>query len=1105
MRSKLIACTALGLTLGLPAGAAGAPFTTGDLVVVRVGDGTGLHGGTGDPVFLDEYSPTGALVQSIQLPSAGAGDQHALVLGGVGTVLLNGGDGQITRSADKRFLVVAGYGRDVGGSGPITSTNPSTVPRVIARVAAGGAVDTTTALSDFGGSSGSAIRGAATVDGSAYWASGQVLTSYATDPPIRYATHGATTSTALSTTVMTQSGLRVPGIFGGQLFVTSPSGAPAPRLGQVGSGLPTTSGQTITSVSSAIDTTAQTPNGFVFLDLDPAIPGDDTLYLADEQSQSSNADGMIRKYSFDGTTWTARGSVTATDVRGLTGSVDGGTVTLFGSTGGGGTSGCPSCQMPPSGGGALYKLTDASGSTGALAGTADTIATPAANTGFRGVALAPVAPTSGSAPACIGTDAATTYGKAVQITLACTDPDGDPITRRIVKAPARGTLGPIDPATGSVTYTPKDGEVGADSFSFAGNDGSLESDAAAVTVSIAPPPIEALPRAARLARVRLGAGSLAADVVCGSGTAACSGRLRFAVEPNVGRIGRLGGVKYQVPSGQTRTVKIGLTRDARRALARRRVTVVATGFLSQARGGTTPLIAYAVLNGALRPAATRAPDLPKPEPAERIEQHVVPLPPSVTGVQFPTYTVDGSRILATAVSTAWSGRQLVSFAEDGGDLRCLTCGSWTGDELFKPYAFADGKRVLVRVGSQTPSTPADHAVVECSPSVRDCTRAKVVPIVPPAADDPGVVQDQREFRVSPDGVHVAFSQIRKTASGGSDGVGVVGTLTRSGDVYKVDDPRVVATTGELKGFSADGKAVLFARFTGAFEAGNPEDVVIDLRTGRERRADNSLDWDEDIDYTANRYRGRGWMVIGSGRGTHVLETVSRIRRPTFIELGISALPFAAFAADTPAIAEPWLVDEYGARGSYSGQPLAPGAIADGWDSRPTFRWKPDGTAVVFWQKRIAGDSTRVVVVRLPKRSPVKLKTPPVAPTPRWAPSLKGYVPADPSAPVSQDGKVSGRIEVVSKASTRSGYDRYVAVVYQNYADEPGFVLNGVEHADYKTPGLYGGQALYSADLTVSGAHRGSLSATDVVIDTSSIKGVIGSELDGRSMTLGPLP
>jgi hypothetical protein len=136
---------------------------------------------------------------------------------------------------------------------------------------------------------------------------------------------------------------------------------------------------------------------------------------------------------------------------------------------------------------------------------------------------------------------------------------------------------------------------------------------------------------------------------------------------------------------------------------------------------------------------------------------------------------------------------------------------------------------------------------------------------------------------------------------------------------------------------------------------------------------------------------------------------------------------------------------------------------------------------------------------------VKLKTPPVAPTPRWAPSLKGYVPADPSAPVSQDGKVSGRIEVVSKASTRSGYDGYVAVVYQNYADEPGFVLNGVEHADYKTPGLYGGQALYSADLTVSGAHRGSLSATDVVIDTSSIKGVIGSELDGRSMTLGPLP
>src|SRR4051794_25439369 len=102
MRTKLSIHAALTLAACLagPAAALGAAFTRGDVVVVRVGEGAGLHGGTGDPVFLDEYTPSGSLVQSIQLPSGGAGSQHALLLGGVGAVLLNGSDGLITRSTD---------------------------------------------------------------------------------------------------------------------------------------------------------------------------------------------------------------------------------------------------------------------------------------------------------------------------------------------------------------------------------------------------------------------------------------------------------------------------------------------------------------------------------------------------------------------------------------------------------------------------------------------------------------------------------------------------------------------------------------------------------------------------------------------------------------------------------------------------------------------------------------------------------------------------------------------------------------------------------------------------------------------------------------------
>src|SRR6185369_8472806 len=44
------------------------PFVGGDLVVYRVGDGAAALSNGGNPIFLDEYSPNGTLVQSIEMP-----------------------------------------------------------------------------------------------------------------------------------------------------------------------------------------------------------------------------------------------------------------------------------------------------------------------------------------------------------------------------------------------------------------------------------------------------------------------------------------------------------------------------------------------------------------------------------------------------------------------------------------------------------------------------------------------------------------------------------------------------------------------------------------------------------------------------------------------------------------------------------------------------------------------------------------------------------------------------------------------------------------------------------------------------------------------------
>ena len=67
----------------LPATAA--DFTPGNLVVLRVGDGSGTLSSAATPVFLDELTPSGALVRSVPLPTATAGTNRRLTMSGSAT------------------------------------------------------------------------------------------------------------------------------------------------------------------------------------------------------------------------------------------------------------------------------------------------------------------------------------------------------------------------------------------------------------------------------------------------------------------------------------------------------------------------------------------------------------------------------------------------------------------------------------------------------------------------------------------------------------------------------------------------------------------------------------------------------------------------------------------------------------------------------------------------------------------------------------------------------------------------------------------------------------------------------------------------------------
>jgi hypothetical protein len=183
-----------------------AAFTPGNLVIYRVGTGTALTNAATD-VFLDEYAPNGTLVQSVAMPTADSDSNQTLTAAGNSTT-----EGMITRSTDGSFIIVTGYDA-VPGTPSVSSSASLTINRVIGRIAADGSIDTSTTTTAFSGTS---IRGAASDNGSRFWATGGNTGTV-------YQSLGASgAGTTVSTTVTNQ---RSVGIFNEQLYASNASGS----------------------------------------------------------------------------------------------------------------------------------------------------------------------------------------------------------------------------------------------------------------------------------------------------------------------------------------------------------------------------------------------------------------------------------------------------------------------------------------------------------------------------------------------------------------------------------------------------------------------------------------------------------------------------------------------------------------------------------------------------------------------------------------------------------------------------------------------------------------------------------------------------------------
>ncbi|HEY0201117.1 MAG TPA: DUF3616 domain-containing protein, partial [Burkholderiaceae bacterium] len=146
-------------------------------------------------------------------------------------------------------------------------------------------------------------------------------------------------------------------------------------MNTIGSGLPTSGTPTATPLPSLA---SDTYRGIAFVHLDgPGAPsGVNTLYVADNDANA------VRKFTFNGTNWSAMGaSATLSKVHGLVALDTGGRVMLFATE----TTG------------KLYRLFDGSGFGGTLSGTPDLLATPTVGV-FYGLAWTPEATPPAAVP-----------------------------------------------------------------------------------------------------------------------------------------------------------------------------------------------------------------------------------------------------------------------------------------------------------------------------------------------------------------------------------------------------------------------------------------------------------------------------------------------------------------------------------------------------------------------------------------------------------------------------------------------------------------------------------------------------------------------------------
>jgi hypothetical protein len=317
----------------------GAPFTAGNLAVLRIGDGTETLGSSGNSVFIDQFTTNGTLAGSLAIPDHAT---NALIISGSAS-----SEGALTRSADGRLLVIGGYHIALtNNSSSLPGSSSTNVPRALGVLDALGSftlVGVTTNQY-----SGNNMRSGTSDGRGNYWGAGAASgTFYFGNGPTN------TVQTNVANAIVIQD-------IGGDLYFSTQkitnglwkiSGTPT---------VPVTNAAVFLSAGSKANTYGFALNA-----------SNTTAYLADDTLKGT---GGIQRWDFSGGAWAmtyAFTSLTNVGARGVAVDFSGAQPVIYATTAENSTN-------------RLVAITD----TGA-ASAATTLATAGVNQIFRGVAFAP--------------------------------------------------------------------------------------------------------------------------------------------------------------------------------------------------------------------------------------------------------------------------------------------------------------------------------------------------------------------------------------------------------------------------------------------------------------------------------------------------------------------------------------------------------------------------------------------------------------------------------------------------------------------------------------------------------------------------------------------